>query len=190
LSEKFNINILLNIPNSLIKYKQDLELFIKNTLQKYSSKLEVKFIQELSFKTNMVISLVGENLDKNDEIFYTKYKSRELKFLFYYFKGQEVDLEDLDNELYKRVLFRDSLQKELKLCNDFIDINELKNSLKTHLNSSISDIKNRTNYSKINTSLMSRSKGEKFYDNESNLKKVDNFLRREKRVSLITFFSS
>lgn len=178
------IEVLLHTPSSLNNYHKELEEFISETLIKSTkTKIDVKIVNELSKNTEIVVSLVSDTLSEFDEQFHQKYRDREFRFLFYYF--QDVEIENFSDEVFKRVEFKSEVEKETKLYNSFEGIDDIKRSLEINLKESISDLIHKTNYSKINAHVINRSKGDKFYNNDNNLRKVDNFLRREKRISLI-----
>jgi len=185
LLDKFSIEVLLYLPPFLFDSKEELELFIQSSAKESSSNIEIKFVSELSNKTQIVISLVRENLGKFDIEFYNKYQDNKLKFLFFYFQDVSVDIDDIDDDIYKRIEFKDELATNINIYNEFEFIDDLKETLTLNLKTSISDILHRTNHSKINASVLNKTKGSKFFDHNNNLRKVDNFLRREKRISLI-----
>ena len=175
------VEILLYIPQPLINYQQELKSFILDI----EDSIDINIVEEISNNTNIVISLVSTTLNEFDEEFYKRYKDNKLKSLFYYFDDVEIDIDELNDDIFKRIEFKDSLAIDNKLCNNLSDIKE---SLAVYIKETIFDIVNKTNYRKINSSVISRSKGSRFYDNDNNLRKVDNFLRRAKRVSLINGF--
>lgn len=183
MSDKLNIDILLYIPDSLFTYKEDLELFMQSKAQELNLKLN--FVDELSNRTQIVISLVREKLNKFDREFYKKYDDSKLKFLFFYFQDISIDIDEIDDEIYERIEFKDELVKNINIYNEFEELEDLKEQIELNLTKSFSDILHRTNHSKINSSVLSRTKGARFYDHNNNLRNVDNFLRREKRISLI-----
>lgn len=183
MSDKFNVDILLYIPDSLFTYKKDLEFFIQSKAQELN--LELNFVDELSNRTQIVISLVREKLSKFDREFYKRYEDNKLKFLFFYFQDISIDIDDIDDEIYERIEFKDELVSNINIYNEFEKLEDLKEKIELNLVKSFSDILHRTNHSKINSSVLSRTKGSRFYDHNNNLRNVDNFLRREKRISLI-----
>ena len=178
------IEVLLHIPNNLSDYRQKLENFMIQESQ-LDNTTQLKVVDTLSKDTQIVISLITDRLGEFDKSYYEKYQNREFKFLFYYFQDIEISIDDFNDEVFERVEFREALQKESNLSHTFSTLTDMKASLQKKLKESIFDIENRTNYSKINPFVTSQSKGKKFYDNDNMLRKVDNFLRRGKRVSLI-----
>jgi len=185
LSDKFSIEILLCLPPYLVTHREELNAFIQNRAIELNSNIEMKFVDELSNKTQIVISIVREKIGEFDRAFYEKYQDNKLRFLFFYFQDVSIDIDDIDDEIYKRIEFKDEISPNINIYNEFDKIEDLKEKIELNLAKSISDILHRTNHSKINSSVLARSKGVKFYDHNSNLRKVDNFLRREKRISLI-----
>lgn len=183
--DKFSIEILLCLPSSLVTHKEELQSFIQERAIELNSAIEMKFVDELSNKTQIVISLVREKLGTFDIEFYEKYQDNKLRFLFFYFQDVDIDIDDIDDEIYKRIEFKDEMASNINIYNEFDKIEDLKEKIELNLAKSIFDILHKTNHSKINSSVLARSKGVKFYDHNSNLRKVDNFLRREKRISLI-----
>ena len=181
--DKFSVDILLHIPDSILSYKEDLELFMQTKAQE--SNIEIKFVNELSNKTHIVISLVRENLGEFDISFYENYEDNKFKFLFFYFQDISIDIDEIDDSIYDRIEFKDELATNIHIYNEFEELEDLKEKIELNLAKSFSDILHRTNYSRINTSVIRRSKGAKFYNHNINLRNVDNFLRREKRISLI-----
>lgn len=180
-----NIEILLSIPQELSEYKNELQSFISDIINTSSKEIEASFTNTLSRKTQIVIPLIYTKLLSDDKSYYKKYQDREFRFLFYYFQDVEIDLDDFDDEIFDRVEFKDEIKDIIKVCNNFTKIDDLKQKLEIQLKESIQDLINRTNHSKINSKVLNRSKREKYYDSNNNLRKVDNFLRRENRVSLI-----
>lgn len=185
MSDKFSIEILLFLPSSLLAYKEELESFIQSSAKESNSNIEMNFVNELSNRTQIVISLVRENLGEFDAEFYKRYQDNKLRFLFFYFQDIRVDIDAIDDEIYKRIEFKDALSTNMNIYHEFEKIEDLKEKIVLNLAESLSDILNRTNHSKINASVLGRTKGSRFYDHNNNLRKIDNFLRREKRISLI-----
>ncbi len=183
------IEVLLYTPEALTCYREELEGFISDSLDSLEksadTKIEVSIVNELSKDTKIVISLVGSHLGECDKTYYEKYQNREFRFLFYYFQDAEIGVDDFSDEVFERVKFKSEVERDTKLYSSFEGIDEIKRSLETNLKEAISDLIRKTNYSKINTRVINRSKGEKFYNNDNNMRKVDNFRRREKRISLI-----
>ncbi len=185
MSDKFSIEILLFLPPSLLAHKEELESFIQSSAKESNSNIEMNFVNELSNRTQIVVSLVRENLGEFDAEFYKRYQDNKLRFLFFYFQDVSVDIDAIDDEIYKRIEFKDELSTNMNIYHEFEKIEDLKEKIVLNLAESLSDILNRTNHSKINASVLGRTKGSKFYDHNNNLRKIDNFLRREKRISLI-----
>lgn len=183
--DKFNIEILLYLPPFLLQEKEELKTFIQDNAEKSDAKIEMDFVDKLSNKTQIVISLIRENLGQFDKEFYDKYQNNKLKFLFFYFQDISVDIDEIDDDIYDRIEFKDELETNIDIYNEFEEIRDLKDKIALNLKESLLDILHKTNHSKINTSVLSRTKGAKFFDHDNNLRKVDNFLRREKRISLI-----
>ena len=177
------IEVLLYTPQALVEYREELEAFIVEKLE-ISEDINVKIVDELSKDTKIVISLVSSVLGEYDKTYYEKYQNREFRFLFYYFQDAEIGIDDFSDEVFERVEFKSEVERDTKLYSSFDGIDEVKRSLEVNLKESISDLILKTNYSKINARVINRSKGDKFYNNDNNLRKVDNFLRREKRISL------
>jgi tetratricopeptide (TPR) repeat protein len=176
------IEIVLHLPNSLEHYREELRLFIEEITSLGS--IEVRMVKDYSVETKIVISLVSKTLSDFDKDFYDAYQNRDFRFLFYYFQDISLDIDEIDEDVFTRIAFKEQLSNQ-PISNEFIEIEDIKATLEIYIKEAIFDIINRTNYSKINPFVTSQSKGDKFYDNDSNLRKVDNFLRRGKRVSLI-----
>ena len=173
------IEVLLHTPPSFMAYREVLESFISKINE------HIQITDTLSPDTDIVISLISKTLGAEDENYYNNYSKRNIQSIFYYFEDISLDIDDFNEEVFKRIAFKEKVSHEYTIANSFKTIEEINNTLEGYLKESIEDVLNRTNYSKINSSVMGRSKGNKFYDNDNNLKKVDNFLRRGKRVSLI-----
>ena len=170
------IKVLLDIPTTLEEYREELEAFIDEKLNNFAQlDIEVTLVDELSKDTQIVISLVGNTLGKFDESYYENYQNRAFGFLFYYFYDDEIKIDDFTDEVFERVEFKSKVERDSKLYSGFEEIDEIKRSLEVNLKEALFDIENKINYSKINASVISRSKGNKFYDNDNNLRKVDNF---------------
>jgi len=184
LSQKV-IEVLLYTPKALFDYHDILEEFIVQKLEN-NQDIKIKMVNELSKDTKIVISLVTSTLGENDKVYYQKYQNRALRFLFYYFHDIEID--DFSDEVFDRIEFKSKIERDTKLYNSFENLEDIKSSLEINLKESLFDIEHKTNYSQINSSVISRSKGSRFYDSDNNLRKVDSFLRRTKRVSLINGF--
>ena len=183
------IEVLLYTPTSVISYREELGKFISDSLKKSADKkIEVNVVDELSKDTAIVISLVSTHLGECDKVYHKKYQDRAFRFLFYYFQDVEIGIDDFSDEVFERVEFKSEVERDTKLSSSFDLVDDIKRSLEVNLKEAIFDIEHKTNYSKINSSVISRSKGSKFYDNDNNLRRVDNFLRRAKRVSLINGF--
>jgi len=181
------VEILLNIPKSLFSQREDLKGIIKTIFEnsKEHNSIELKITDNLSKDSKLIISLIDERLGESDKKFHQKYIDKDIKFLFYYFQDVELDIDEIDDKVFERIEFKDSIARNKKICNNFKDLNDIKNSLEVNLKEAIFDIINKTNYSKINPSVTNQSKGDRFYEIDNNLRRIDNFLRRGKRVSLI-----
>jgi len=183
------IEVLLYIPPTLISYREELEGFVLNIPRKLANTdIDIKVVDKFSKDTQIVISLVENHLGENDKTYFEKYQNREFRFLFYYFQDAELGIDDFSDEVFDRIEFKSEVERDSNLYATFEVIGDVKRSLEVNLKDALFDIEHKTNYSKINSSVISRSKGNKFYDNDNNLRKVDNFLRRAKRVSLINGF--
>lgn len=182
------IEILLYVPTNLRNYHKELEIFIDKTLKESenSQAIDVKIVNTISKDTQIVISLIGDTLSEFDINFHEKYINRDFRFLFYYFQDIEIGIDDFSDEVFERVAFKSEIEKDVKLYNNFFDIEEIKDSLKINLKESISDIIHKTNYSKINAHVINRSKGNRFYNNNNNLENVSKYLKRDKKISLIS----
>ena len=178
------IEVLLHTPKALVDTREELEQFIVEKLE-ISKDINIKIVDKLSKDTKIVISLVSSVLGECDKTYYQKYQNREFRFLFYYFQDAEIGIDDFSDEVFERVEFKSEVERDTKLYSSFDGVDEVKRSLEVNLKEAISDLIRKTNYSKINARVINRSKGEKFYNNDNNMRKVDNFLRREKRISLI-----
>lgn len=185
MSNLFEIEVLLHTPSAISSYNDELELFIKQEAKLTDSTIDIKFVDELSNRTQIAISLVRQKLAPQDKEFYKSYEDNRVKFLSFYFQDLSIDMDEIDDDIYKRIEFKDDIKSYVGLHNEFKELKDLKEGIALNLKGSLSDILHRTSHSKINSSVISRSKGKKFYDHDNNLRKVDNFLRREKRISLI-----
>ncbi len=180
------IEVLFHTPKTLMSYREELEGFISNVSRKLKNNdIDIKVVDKFSKDTQIVISLVGTHLGESDEFYYEKYQNREFRFLFYYFQDVELGIDDFSDEVFDRIEFKSKVERDSNIYSAFEGIGDIKRSLEVNLKDAIFDIEHKTNYSKINSSVISRSKGDRFYDNDNNLRRLDNFLRREKRISLI-----
>jgi hypothetical protein len=136
----FDIEIFLYIPDALKSNEDDLKSFIQNTTNNSSFDVKINFVNELTPKTKIALSLVSENLSKHDKDLYENYQNKKLRFLFYYFQDIKLNIDDFNDEIFERIEFKEDLKNNIKLSNEFKQIEELKEKLSININESISDL--------------------------------------------------
>jgi hypothetical protein len=176
------IEVLLHTPPSVTDYHKKLEKFISYTLKQIvGKKLEVNIVDKLSDNTAIVISLISLTLGEYDETYYNKYQNKEFRFLLYYFQDLEINVEDIDKEVYERIRFKFKVDKDA-LTSCFGSIDDIKKSLTIKLKETMFDLEHNTNYSQINSAVLNKRRDLTFQDVSNNLRKVDVSLRKTKRA--------
>ena len=118
----FDIEIFLYIPDALKSNEDDLKSFIQNTTNNSSFDVKINFVNELTPKTKIALSLVSENLSKHDKDLYENYQNKKLRFLFYYFQDIKLNIDDFNDEIFERIEFKEDLKNNIKLSNEFKQI--------------------------------------------------------------------